>query len=779
MVRNLSKLSILFSISFLLIPCIPQPMMGCGGGDPIDIIEMSLFSPEIISSSQFEPFFLTYENYYGYNDGERSQSNESTNTSEWENYFDHLIPKESVQNLVHKSTIEHLDSLILMTKGKMNPGISVYTKLINSKKYNSGLSYLRKAKEVEHAFTYDYYSWNPAPLDTIRQKTILPELVKGWKEEKDIRIKNRYAFQVIRVNYLLGNYADGVKFYEQQVKMEPADGSMFYRTLGYKAACLYKLHRYAESNFIYARIYDEYEPHRIDAFTSFHPLEEADWNALMAMAKTTREKCLLWHLFGVYADPLKGMREIIALDPSSNLLDLLLVRSVNLAEMRLLKNVPAMSEYDYLYSDYSGEETISNDAFNSWKSIDSTRATTELLDFVENTARNLPVRKDVWGTSAAYLNWLANKPAACDEWISKTEKGAEGIIARQLFIIKALRMVESIDQMRVEDENKVMQNLQVISTYGLDGFPLRSEATKRYIRNVMSRIYTRMNDPLMAELSETNYYQFLNDSAQVQLMIDFMKRPDKRPIQNYLLGSYPVKIQELYEVQAVGQMYKYNFDLAIKSFAKDSTSGLTELLGNPFNMGITDCHDCDHQKFQKVKYTKSSFARKMLEMKNKTQTSKDSQEKANNAFLYANGLYNMTWYGNARLVSSTVVNWDYIDTYHLNSYDDKPRNKSPYYDCAEAQRWYLKAMAWSSNKEFKAKCAWMAAKCEHNMWLEGEYNLMNTEGEEEQGDFKSGIYFNLMKANFSDTQYYKDVIQECGYFCTYLNPEDKSCIRNK
>jgi hypothetical protein len=88
-------------------------------------------------------------------------------------------------------------------------------------------------------------------------------------------------------------------------------------------------------------------------------------------------------------------------------------------------------------------------------------------------------------------------------------------------------------------------------------------------------------------------------------------------------------------------------------------------------------------------------------------------------------------------------------------------------------------MAWSSSKEFKAKCAWMAAKCEHNMWLEGEYNLMNEEGESEQGDFKSGIYFNLMKASFSDTQYYKDVIQECGYFCTYLNPDDKSCIRNK
>lgn len=754
-------------------------MMGCGGGDPIDIIEMSLFSPEIISSSQFEPFFLTYENYYGYNDGERNQSNEPTNATEWELYFDHLIEFESVQYLVHKSPIAHLDSLIQMTNGKMNPGIANYSKLINTKKYAPGLIYLRKAKEVEHAFTYEYYSWNALPLDTLRQKTLLPELIKGWKGEKDKRIKNRYAFQVMRVNYLLGNYADGVRFYEEYVKMEPTDGSMFYRTLGYKAACLYKLHRHAESNFIYARIYDEYEPHRIDAFTSFHPLEEADWNALMAMAKTTREKCLLWHLFGVYADPLKGMREIIAIDPTSNLVDLLLVRSVNLAEVRLLKNVPEMSEYDYLYSDYTGEETTSSDAFNSWKSIDSTKATTELLEFVESTARNFPVRKDVWATSAAYLNWLANKPAACDEWIAIAEKGAEGIIARQLFIIKALRTVESINQMTSADETKLLNQLREISGYRSNGYPLRTEATERFIRNGMSRIYTRMNNPLMSELSENHYFEFLNDSEQVQLMIDFMKRPDKTPLQDFLLGSYPVQIQQLYEVQAVGQMYKYNFELANAYFEKHSTSGNDELLGNPFNMSIQDCHDCDHQKFQKVKYTKRSFSSKMLELRNKTVSSKDAQEKANNAFLYANGLYNMTWYGNARTVSSTVVNWDYIDTYHLESYDNQPRKKSSYYDCAESQRWYLKAMNWSPNKEFKAKCAWMAAKCEHNLWLEGEYNLVNGNDEQVQGDFKAGIYFNLMKSSFSDTQYYQDVIEECGYFCTYLNPGDKSCIRNK
>ena len=108
-----------------------------------------------------------------------------------------------------------------------------------------------------------------------------------------------------------------------------------------------------------------------------------------------------------------------------------------------------------------------------------------------------------------------------------------------------------------------------------------------------------------------------------------------------------------------------------------------------------------------------------------------------------------------------------------NSYSEEKRKFTSSFDCNEAKKYYLMAMEFSTNKEFKAKCVWMAAKCEHNNWLEQNYNGKKS------GDFIGGTYFKIMKEKFSDTKYYKEVIGECGYFCAYLNPGEKKCIRNK
>jgi len=66
----------------------------------------------------------------------------------------------------------------------------------------------------------------------------------------------------------------------------------------------------------------------------------------------------------------------------------------------------------------------------------------------------------------------------------------------------------------------------------------------------------------------------------------------------------------------------------------------------------------------------------------------------------------------------------------------------------------------------------MLAKCEHNTWLENSWG-------EETGDFNAGVYFKMMNDNFKDSKYYKEVIAQCGYFCTYNSPGNPACIKNK
>jgi hypothetical protein len=244
-----------------------------------------------------------------------------------------------------------------------------------------------------------------------------------------------------------------------------------------------------------------------------------------------------------------------------------------------------------------------------------------------------------------------------------------------------------------------------------------------------------------------------------------------------VLAGYPIKLTELYDVLAVGEMYAGNFEAARTIYAKHPDAGTNELLGNPFNIHIVDCHDCDHAKPMKTPYTKRKFVDKILEMNSKANDlTLDAKERATNYFLVANGFYNMTWYGNARLLSSTVVNWNYMDSNHFAGYSDSNENAikiEGYYDCSAASEYYLKAFALSTDAEFKAKCIWMAAKCEHNRWLETDYTIENLDA------FKAGVYFRSLRDEYSNTQYYKQVIAECGYFCQFINPGNQTCIRNK
>jgi hypothetical protein len=56
----------------------------------------------------------------------------------------------------------------------------------------------------------------------------------------------------------------------------------------------------------------------------------------------------------------------------------------------------------------------------------------------------------------------------------------------------------------------------------------------------------------------------------------------------------------------------------------------------------------------------------------------------------------------------------------------------------------------------------MAAKCEQNAYF-------ISENKAEGVDFQSSKYFKLLKSDYAKTQYYKEIINECGYFRTFLN----------
>jgi hypothetical protein len=131
--------------------------------------------------------------------------------------------------------------------------------------------------------------------------------------------------------------------------------------------------------------------------------------------------------------------------------------------------------------------------------------------------------------------------------------------------------------------------------------------------------------------------------------------------------------------------------------------------------------------------------------------------------LLANAYYNITHYGNARLFYQTDITG--YESYRANAISKIFQDRFTAQDIAE--KCYLQAKSYAQTKEQLARCTFMAGKCERNEYYNDRYRE-EKEYSSEEYVFPGGKYFAELKQKFADTQYYKEVLRECGYFREYL-----------
>jgi hypothetical protein len=232
----------------------------------------------------------------------------------------------------------------------------------------------------------------------------------------------------------------------------------------------------------------------------------------------------------------------------------------------------------------------------------------------------------------------------------------------------------------------------------------------------------------------------------------FLQKEGKSDYEQLCERIYTLKYEDLVEFEAIYKTYNDKIDEAVLLMEQSTEGSKRELLSNPFNGNIKDCHDCDHAQPQKTKYTKLSTLRKMKDMKDKLNT-----DTYNNALLLGNVFYSITFYGSSRLFyqCNVIGSTGYSEREYIN---DAFRDKL--IDMSMAKKYYTMALNAGTNPEQKAKCLYMLAKCERNEW----YN--SGKGPKPGMDFVAWKNFTYLKA-YSRTKYYQEIIKECGYFKTY------------
>jgi hypothetical protein len=713
----------------------------------------SNFTPEVFVKEKYSPFFYSAMFYYkiDHDESQRTRFN-LRDDSDWAAYLNQAIPLSEMDLLLHKTGTATVDSVSKFFSGKSAVwpsslgGLTVQNFRTNDKVV-AMISYLRLAKMSEtFACNEIQYAWEIDTTKKIKKYNAGPlneELKNGFLKSTDIYLKERYWFQLARSYYFNGSLADVSDLFGNNEKSMPKN-AVYWRALSYVAGAYYKKKQYGRANYYYSLVYENCDLLKTTAHYSFHPQAEKDWKITLSLCRNKGEKATLWQMLGVfYADEKRSIEEIYRLDPKNEKLNLLLARAVNIYEQKFNNG-----------NDYVG---MPQDTTNHYE--DSLKKLMTRIAQTGNTDKPW-----IWNMAVAYLHMVDLEYTRAIPFLNQAAKTlpADKLAREQLRLLKFINRVGLTPLVDAKFENESLRDMQWLKSFGSsDTTVFRTQAAYEWMKQTFAREYKKQGEFAKSECfaSHTTFYA---DAKNTALMKAFLSKPAKTAYEQFCISISPIKLEDIYEYEGIQLAYADSLDAAILKMEK-ATGGASHILaGNPFNARINDCHDCDFAAPQKVKYSKLSFLKKMKELKDKISRGEDS---VTNATLLANAFYNMSQYGNARLFYECKI----LGGAHFEPDMIELSFRPMIVSMENAEKYYQLALSSARTDEQKAKCEYLLAKCQRNRWYT-DYIFTGSEVYDAKTpslDFRVMDGFKALE-QYSNTQYYKDVIKECGYFRDYL-----------
>ncbi|MEO6819337.1 MAG: hypothetical protein ABI266_06575 [Ginsengibacter sp.] len=715
----------------------------------------SNFAPEAIVSKSYSPFFYS-ENYYyqlGYDDNKNERFNDM-NVADWSAYLGQKLSDRQLHYLLEKSTIGEMDSAVLFYD-KSDPSLPDSLQpfeIFKSKRDDKVAAFLRylvlakicekfAVNEIVDQWDYDSTKKNKKIIDV----SVVNKGLKLWMgKSADIFMKERYWFQLVRASYFSESPQDAINFFDQYEKDMPRN-TIYYRTLSYTAGAYNQLKNYSKANYYFSRVYDECDEMKTTAHFSFHPQEDADWKATLALCKNVNEKATLWQMLGVYyGDEKEAITQIYKLDTKSDKLDLLLARAVNIYEQK----------FGYSHSDYY---TYVANAATKNANISIRKLVADIAD-AGNTDKPW-----AWDMAAGYLNFLDSIYGKANLYYTKAEKNlpADELDVAQLKLLKVLNKIGGAKHIDAKLENDILSDMN-----WMDALTKKSVSDLRYgdamvwLKQTISAKYKAQKEVVKAECFYSSNLFYANKS-NAEKMKAFLNKRAKTPFEKLCVQLSTIKVADIYEFQAIQFAFKDSIENAIDLFANNDVPA-TILPANPFNGSIQDCHDCDQAAPQKTKYSKLSFLQKIKELKDNILAGKDVY---NNSLLLANAYYNMSHFGNDRYFYECAI----LGSAHYSPFAIDSIYRGMLTNLRLPAKYYQLALKSATNDEQKAKCHYMLAKCERDQWYNSHFfnNKENNYAGNTMIDLSALHQFESLK-KYPNTKFYKEVIKECGYFSQYV-----------
>ncbi|MBE0539073.1 MAG: hypothetical protein IH620_05125 [Ignavibacterium sp.] len=761
MTRIISKLLLIVSISSFLLFLNSDNTKGCGPYYDENPFLYGLFEPTIIKDDSLSAFFLSPSFFFDYSQ-KRLLNPEVDNIKEWKDYFNNKYTSEDLSNIIYRSSPEDIKILIA---SKLNNTYSIIpkhlaksniTKDFIAGKYSEAFKYLIFAKECEPQVTDNRKdAWSELIRDTTAMTKLLEKGKLFYQETTDKYLKERYAYQCVRLAHYKKDFNLTIKLFDDLFNSLNFRSIIYYWALSHKAGAIRSLGDITYSSYLFSIIFDKCLSRRLIASQNFKSLDASLLYETLDYCKDNHERTAVWFLHAYLTNDFGSMKQLYELEPKSAYLEIILTRAI---------------------------DKLENDIYEYWNRDNRTNWSNQFIrldypnfySFVSSCAKKEnTLRPYFWYYAAGYLSLLRHDYDSMKDNFTAAKRLVPKDEPEYNNRIKILEILAKVDQQKIIDasfEAIIIKDVKWV----LDLKKYNSDDAFSWMMKRFSEKYYKQQDTAKAQMC-LGFRLGKGDYPETVSPIDYRSNPGRAPLDKiirfvesdynrtafdkYLIENFIYTKKDLYEIRGTLLLSKYDFENALLWNFSNIKNDLSLLPADPFQMNLNDCHDCDATVLTTKLYTKHSFAKRMLELENEIKST--SKNRAENYFLLANAYYNITYFGNS---------WMIIDFYRSHYSSDYDPN---YLDCSKAEEYYLKAITASNDKDFQARCIFMAAKCEQNRFYIDKgffqsrdyyYYYSDCEPNPQIKQENYRMYFKNLKDNYSKTQFYKQALKECKYF---------------
>ncbi|GAB3787186.1 hypothetical protein GCM10028818_51720 [Spirosoma horti] len=619
--------------------------------------------------------------------------------------------------------------------------------------------------------------WNPnaSQADSAQLPQELDEAKKRYQITKDPFLKERYAFQAVKLASEMGKPNQAQQLYDQLVSPLPKKTFISDWALCRRAGASLAVGDTAKAIYEFAQVFDRCPSRRKAAETSLRKYGIQFREKALDYARTDEERAAVYALCAIQpgiplggTDALTMLKEVVRLTPKNPLIELIMAREINRNEYYFF-----MTDEEYTRNNMS--QTPDSLGFANRKS-QAPSYFDQLRSFALESANNKALADPAfWYTAAAYLDYLGKDYVAAQTHLDQAAllPPTNKALTTQIAVQRMLLLSAQTETITPETEKQLIGYLEAFDSTG--NFRINNayitvckqfaakytyqEAPKSGWLSSCSRSKTQPvngNDQAksylftilttqpgtgtyFASTTEPHAIEDTVSSATIRETIRFISQPNQTDFDKRLIMLSALTPDQLTLLLGRRLMMEHHYAEAADAFGKvNSKLWQTEPFTlyfntNPFAVKMPRVVAADQAGAAKTTststevnfpaeqqantYTPVQFARHMADLETQAKSATGDQA-AELYYQLGCGAWNLSWYGNAWLLVKSYWSAGEPPVYDVPT-DPVAKQKrfdelmnTDYYTTSHARGYFEQSAKAAKTIALADRSAYMAARCE-------------------------------------------------------------------